>query len=159
MSAQNLKVKTRDELYEVAKSQSVEGRSKMTKGELLEALTDEQRLVGPKDVDFDELKSCVERRGEFSDMLEVEEGDVVEVSHLSQATPVVTGVERNDDTIIVTMKTTQGGRHRLIVPLDGGPRARGAHLRRYRGPKDDRWMMNSSTPYFLRIVAPSGDRE
>lgn len=84
----------------------------------------------------------------------MEEGDTVAVSHLLRENPIVTGVERNENTIVVTMETSRGGRHRPIVLIDGQGRLQEskARLRRYRGAKDDRWMANSDTPYHLRIL-------
>lgn len=153
MSGKEFESKTRDELYEIAKTKDIEGRSMMTKDEIIESLIDAQKRVGPKGLD-EGLIPAITRRGEFDDVLEVDEEDTVEVSHLSRETPKVTSVTRDNSQVVVTMETTRGGRHRLITPLDdhGEPRAKDAHLRRYRGPKDDTWMMNSSTPYHLRIL-------
>lgn len=152
MSAKKFESKTRDELYEIAKTKDIEGRSTMTKDEIIKPLTNSQKRVGPKGLD-EGLIPAITRRGEFDDVLEVEEGNTVEVSHLSRETPEVTQVVREKDKLEVTMETTRGGRHRLIVPLDdyGEPRAKGAHLRRWRAG-DAHWMMNSSTPYFLKII-------
>lgn len=132
----------RDELYTLATVADIEGRSTMSKDELLTSLEEEApELLDP-----------------FQDVGEVAEGDAVEMNHLKSVLTVTT-VEETDSHTSVVMITPRGGRHKLVKPTgdsEVGKNGSSPHLERWRAG-DKEWMNNSTDPVYFRLVSSDTD--
>lgn len=108
----------------------ITGRWDMTKPELIDAIIEAQH----------------ERLdGDFADVYDVEEGDIVQMNHL-QSNLEVTEVAIDGEDIDVVLATNRGGFHKFCYRVDGN-----SHLCRWRAG-DQSWMKNSDDPMFFEIV-------
>lgn len=122
-----------DDLYAVAQKLDIPGRSRMSKGELTEAVAEAVNDA-------------------LADVGEIEEGDQVEMNHLSTVLEVTEVARENGTVEAVTMETSRGGRHRLQMETEWGvPR-----LQRWRGD-DEEWMWNADYPREFLIVTEEAD--